>query len=72
MLTFILIGGLVWLVAALVFVLAIAAAARKQVSPIGVSVSEESIEQEVSHLVASKNSSVPEQHSLPLQEPIAT
>ncbi len=33
MLSFLLIGGLVWLVVALVFVLALAAAARPQVSP---------------------------------------
>ena len=40
MLTFILIGGLVWLAVALVFVLALAAAARKQVSPVAVNPAE--------------------------------
>ncbi len=42
MLTFILIGGLVWLTVAMVLVLALAAAARKQVSPVAVNSSIES------------------------------
>lgn len=46
MLTFILIGGLVWLVVALVLVLALAAAARKQVSPVAVNPLGEPKEQE--------------------------
>jgi hypothetical protein len=72
MLTFILIGGLVWLVAALVFVLALAAAARKQVSPVGVNIPEEPMEQEISRPIVNENSSSSDSHSIPLREPIVT
>jgi len=72
MLTFILIGGLVWLVVALVFVLALAAAARKQVSPVAVNNPSESLEQEISRPVFAEESPSPAPHSIPLHEPIAT
>jgi hypothetical protein len=72
MLTFILIGGLVWLVVALMFVLALAAAARKQVSPVTVNNPGESVEQEISSPVVAEESPSSTPHSIPLHEPIAT
>ena len=72
MLTFILIGGLVWLVVALMVVLALAAAARKQVSPVGVNNPDEPMEQEISRPVVAGNSPSPVPHSISLREPIAT
>ncbi len=72
MLTFILIGGLVWLAVALVFVLALAAAARKQVSPVAVNSPVESHEQEISATPAPEVAPSPARHSAPLGEPVAT
>lgn len=69
MLTFILIGGLVWLAVALVFVLALAAAARKQVSPVAVNIPGEAREEETTSSPAPEISTVSTQRSTPLQEP---
>ena len=69
MLTFILIGGLVWLVVALVFVLALAAAARKQVSPVAVNTPGETREEEITSLPTPEVSTVSTPRSAPVQEP---
>jgi hypothetical protein len=68
MLTFILIGGLVWFVVALVLVLALAAAARKQVSPVApTSPMEEATPHSPERAVSSTN-----EHSIRVEQPIAT
>ena len=72
MLTFILIGGLVWLAVAMVFVLALAAAARKQVSPVAVNSPLESHEHEISATSAPQVASSPSRHSAPLGQPVTT
>lgn len=72
MLTFILIGGLVWLTVAMVLVLALAAAARKQVSPVAANTPVESYEQEISVTLTPEIAPSPVRHSAPLGEPVAT
>lgn len=69
MLTFILIGGLVWLAVALVFVLALAAAARKQVSPVAVNNPGEAREEEITSLPVQEIATVSTTRSAPVQEP---
>jgi hypothetical protein len=69
MLTFILIGGLVWLVVALGFVLALAAAARKQVSPVAVNNPGEAREEEIISLPTPEASPVSTSRSEPVREP---
>ena len=72
MLTFILIGGLVWLAVALVFVLALAAAARKQVSPVAVNSPVESHEEELSPVPTPEVVASPAHHAPHFGEPVAT
>ena len=72
MLTFILIGGLVWLAVALVFVLALAASARKQVSPVAVNSPAESQELEIFSPMTAETSPAPDHHSVSIEESIAT
>jgi hypothetical protein len=69
MLTFILIAGLAWLAVALVFVLALAAAARKQVSPVAVNTPGEAGDEEITALPAPKISPVSTPRPAPVQEP---
>jgi hypothetical protein len=68
MLTFILIGGLVWLAMALVFVVALAAAARAQVSPV--------VETELIEVTSRQSESLPVgdggDDMLPAESPVPT
>lgn len=73
MLTFILIGGLAWLAVALVFVLALAAAARKQVSPVAVTSLTEPFGQEKSEPAPSSDTpSAIREHPANVEEPVAS
>jgi hypothetical protein len=70
MLTFILIGGLVWFVVALVLVLALAAAARKQVSPVPTAA--ESTIEETSPASSVRATSSAQNHPVQVEHPLAT
>ena len=65
MLTFLLIGGLVWLFVALVFVLALAAAARPQSSPAVVVVEAQQTESVADNVSMGDDGLLPEESPVP-------